>query len=648
MENNSKDLYKNYLSGLPLQRQFRDCLLDDTLWDKNPQFYYEYPQLFWAYYSGIKQDIINKLSIAGFLYYQSTLFADVLIDEKDLSKFPLISISQEEAIKILTSVFGLQSDFWKRWNQRRGEYFKAVAIEKQLYVQETVDFKEYEILADFKSAFGKVAVDCLQIYSADNSNDEIYESLLLSHKYFSIGFQLYDDVKDFKEDFEKRQFNWAVFQFKNRYRDEFENLDIKMCNKLLFIRGLAQDILKKAIVYFDKALYAIENYRINSKWGETIEKTKGEINNYLDITEGYLLTLNKRIEIEKTINPCRFINFQNLQDSTIKNGLIFIQTDYCRNFSELKHIMYLSDREGFENDEKIHVGDIFQRSMMADCLHGVSRKWKLNSESYIETEINYLIENRLKDDVGAWSYFPTVKEIAADIDDLGQIIQLLAMSDKRELIDKYCTKAIDTAINERSSSNGGIETWIIPHNNLTPMQETQDFFNRNKWGMGPDTEVMANFIYALFAYNPIKYNNVIKNGIDFILNRQNDQGFWESRWYYGNFYGTYVCTRLLSKFNKEYDTQLNKAYKYLTSSQNKDGGWGLKQNSDSLNTALALLAINKKSELTSIVEKGKDFLVKRQQPDGSWDSVDFIKPKTQESYKSKTLTTAFVLKALSQ
>ncbi|PSD43841.1 hypothetical protein C7E23_12335 [Elizabethkingia anophelis] len=47
------------------------------------------------------------------------------------------------------------------------------------------------------------------------------------------------------------------------------------------------------------------------------------------------------------------------------------------------------------------------------------------------------------------------------------------------------------------NTEGGIETWIIPNYNLSELQKKQDYFNRSKWGKGPDVEVVANFAYAL-------------------------------------------------------------------------------------------------------------------------------------------------------
>jgi hypothetical protein len=203
--------FHSYIQNLPILQNFKELILDANFINSNPKYYQNYPSLFSdVFFISTKQ--LDLLDIAGFLYYQSTIFTDSLIDEKSISKVPLISICQEESIKILSSIYNLKSNFWVLWNKRRNEYFQAIYLEKELFKNDIVDIEEYEILADTKSAYGKVAIDCL--FSIDNKNEYLYQKLLLSHKYFSVAFQLNDDIQDFKKDFKNGQFNWAVYLLK--------------------------------------------------------------------------------------------------------------------------------------------------------------------------------------------------------------------------------------------------------------------------------------------------------------------------------------------------------------------------------------------------------------------------------------------------
>jgi len=617
--------------------------------DKSPSYYKHYPKLFANYFSEVSDEQIDVLSKAGYHYYHSVLCLDAILDDGNFEEIPIMRTLQEESIKLLSSVFGLNSKFWDLWNQRKGEYFEAVKIEKSLSYSNGVDFESYQDLADKKSAFGKVAIDSLFVLDRKQEN-ATYDKLLLSHKYFSTGFQLYDDVKDFKEDFEKGQFNYATEQLKKEGNFDQYKHNVEILNKLLFIKEIGQEILSKSIEQFEKAITILNDLSTKSKWLTTVLEMKATIENYLDITNGYLATITAKIELKNHQSyTYAFFDFNELDENATKNGLAFIKSDFQQNYADLKHIMYLGNLEGFDNNNTIHISDTFQRALINECFISVGDAYNLDVSNFLKNECHYLISLRNKDIIGGWSYFPTVQEIAADIDDLGQMIQLFILSANQQLVADYCHNAITIALNERMLANGGIETWLIPVKNQSNVQKRQEHFNSTKWGKGPDVEVVANFAYSLAILDKEKYADVIKKTISYVVGQQDDRGYWEIRWYYGNYYGTYVCLRLLKQFEELNPKEIQKALDYITESQNNDGGFSIEQNkvSDPLSTALAILGLkvffDKDCE---VIEKAVGYLTSSQSDDGSWKAVDFIKPKVHEPYKSKTLTTAYVLKAL--
>lgn len=243
----------------------KKILLSD---DKSPKFYQYYPRLFNSYFEKVSQSDVEELSNAGYLYYHSTLMMDSIIDDGNFLNFPLMIKLQETTIKSLTSIFGKESKFWDLWDERRSEYFEAVKIEKKLSNGKTTKFTAYADLADKKSAFGKIAVDSLWILS-DEINEDTYKCLLESHKYFSIGFQLCDDVRDFKEDLEKGQFNWGINQLMKEVDFKEYGNNSEILNKLFFLRGVGQKILEQSIDNFQKALKIIKKLELESEWKDT-------------------------------------------------------------------------------------------------------------------------------------------------------------------------------------------------------------------------------------------------------------------------------------------------------------------------------------------------------------------------------------------
>ncbi len=168
------------------------------------------------------------------------------------------------------------------------------------------------------------------------------------------------------------------------------------------------------------------------------------------------------------------------------------------------------------------------------------------------------------------------------------------------------------------------------------------------WRRGKDYEVIANVLYGLYLYDYQNFKDGIEKGVSYLERMQSQEGYWDSTWYWGKFYGTYVAVRII-KAVKPGSPSLKRAEEFLINSQNYDGGWG-DIGSDPLNTALALLSLSflgSSSYETYI--RGIKYLCLTQNKKGYWDKVEFIKMdvgKTTYTYKSKVITTQFCLKVL--
>ena len=174
--------FSKYIKNLNLESHLEFSILSKEFLNTNPKFYLFYPKLFLSK-EKVDDTFVDLLCISGYLYYQSVILMDTIIDEKDNSKYPLAIVCQEESIKILTHIFGLNSNFWSLWNLRKFEFFKAVSLQNELIKKKNVSILEFETLSDFKSSFGKIAID--SIFTLQNNNDKrTYDQYINSHKYF--------------------------------------------------------------------------------------------------------------------------------------------------------------------------------------------------------------------------------------------------------------------------------------------------------------------------------------------------------------------------------------------------------------------------------------------------------------------------------
>lgn len=85
---------------------------------------------------------------------------------------------------------------------------------------------------------------------------------------------------------------------------------------------------------------------------------------------------------------------------------------------------------------------------------------------------------------------------------------------------------------------------------------------------------------------------------------------------------------------------------FLRHAQTSSGGWGPYPDSpaEPFDTALALLALAKVPNEATVIQRGRDYLIWRQQPDGSWPAT--TRPPGGESYAQTVSTTAWATLAL--
>lgn len=304
-------------------------------------------------------------------------------------------------------------------------------------------------------------------------------------------------------------------------------------------------------------------------------------------------------------------------------------------FHEARHAMFLPRAAGFSGDRSVYYGDVFQRALIADALCDAEELIGSAVQPMIEREVQYLVGCRLRDGVGGWSYFPDLPDLAPDADDLGQVLQVLVRAGHRDLATAYVTEPLRVLLDDCMHDDGSFETWIVPARNRTPTQELQLAAARARWGTGADVEVMANLLYALLLYDPRQFAEVCRRGAQFIARQQRTDGSWMCRWYFGPYYGTYACTRLLAALGETHAVE--RAAEFVRTTQRADGGWG-----DALSTALALLTLSGGDGARAA--RACDLLI-RQAGRSGWAACDFIRPSGVHSYGSRTITTAFVLKA---
>ena len=615
--------------------------------DKSPKFYREYVGLFKEYFPGIDWEVYEKLNKAAYYHYHSLLLLDDVLDNNSTTNLPIRDRLEGCSIRLLTGIFGWDSSFWNHWNSRNQKVYEALEVDKKLTGSKCVAFEEYRELADLKSAAGLLAIDCLSILD-HSDNQELYQALVESHKCFSTAFQLYDDIKDFKEDWESDQFNWAVYQYKLVSKD-CTDMELDFNQKSFYLNGIASKLLGHCVEQLEEAISILPS-EIDSQWVRICSNMQNEMKQYRGHIDSYLKCLyKKQMHLNQRRSHFTLPDIGTVNDDSLKKAWGYVQQAFAKNWGDLPHWMWLSKKDGFASGDEVKKGQVFQIAMVWECLSSVIDVTNTQWRFILEKEWKHIRSLRSKRKDGAWAYFSDVPELADDIDDLAQVIQVLLLLKKEDEIEMYCSPAIELIFEQRSIREGVWETWIVPVRNRNSLEQKQEWLNTCLWGRGPDIEVVANFAYALYSWKALEYSATVKRSTEFLIANQMPEGYWSSRWYVGHLYGTYQCLRLIQLITPHESTVLRKALDFTLSMQNPDGGFSKtkKQPSDPLSTAFALLILRVLGfESKEVLSKAREYLSANQNKDGSWEPVAFILAKPGSVYKSSVMTTAWVIRAL--
>lgn len=598
--------YNEYISVLTIPDQFKQ-ILEVNSSNTESHVYLIYPYLFESGFAITDIKKINFLSIAGYLTFSSINYLDKLTDNQvkphERSLYLQLSLlCQEEAIKILTTLFPIDAKFWKFWNLRRGEYLLAQKKEKKDFAE--LSMAEYHEIADQKAAFGKVAIDALLLLEKDakqriNSNTKA-KALLQSHRHFSIGRQFYDDIIDVQEDFVNNQANYALKKLKKsclRARIDFDKLSTTSLEKYMYVLEVAEDILREAITHFDKAILLAEKYLSkDALWIATINKFKGICSALQLKQSSYLKEINATVShsATKKIDPNKSITYENC---------IALGTNFILNKLQ---------PEGYWEEYLNSAGasSTWATSFIYSQIHAMDNEFVTEK---VKNKVLAFLEERKKDTISYNQISPR------DGDSLSFYMtasHLLGNTVNAPLSDwlKYI------------HNNGGFSTYIkedrIGLEKLMKIGRT----HYGTWEK-PQHCVSAAALYTFaLIRNDYRVEEPLEELISYFL-EAHKKGPLTAYWWTSSIYTySYLLKAILLLDDQRLNILLMPIAKYIIEQQQKDGAYGDAQKSKSafytglVVTALCsseLLFINFKDQ----IKKAIDWLFSNQYDDGSWEAT---------------------------
>jgi hypothetical protein len=654
------------LADVPLVSQAPAGLRDRFSEEIN---YYLYPYSFCGAFPGISAAQLSELGIIAQLYAEYLIQLDKIVDghlEKSsiLTRTLVMLSGQRKHVELvcrLDALFPPHSPFWDYHQEYFYEYVDSELREKSRRGLSPYSEEEMRAIASGKVALAKTITAGMAVISG---KWEAVDALHRSQDLFAVGYQLYDDVKDWRKDYEHGAYSQLIRRTIEHFGMEAAfAAGQRPCTgefgRLLHCSRLSQATLLEASNYFESASQEVQVLDCPG-WLNTIENNRQNVLRLrADLDELWQRALVRArggsagggepaADADASRLPARL-------NDAILQGTAYLQEQEKLGYIEAAHLALLPKRSRRGQIAGCRWGTVFQRALVLEAIWEAKATGVPIDRATFDADLQCLIDLRLHDRRGGWSYFPGIPELPPDCDDLGQVLHVLLSTDSPRIAE-LCDDAIELAL-AGQRDDGSIDTWIADPTDpasIIAKRKTQAV-----WGSSPDIEVMANFLWALRRYDSRRFARAVQIGASFLAGRQDEHGYWSSTWYPGLYYGTWACTRLLAGLGT-FPKNVERARQAILDSQQPTGGWG-EPAPTALDTAYALMTlrlVERGGTERAVVSRGVRFLLAEQRADGSWSPSPFIKMEPEVAppvrlpgyhdrwYGSATISTSFATRAL--
>lgn len=663
---NCKDLVLQYCANLPNN----EVIIEENFVRHTNIIYFTYPVIFAELFTfNYEQKFIEQLSIAGFLLYRHLLISDRLQDKDDVEKVQRIGLDalvaaqkvcKDEAFGILRLCFDEKSIFWRLLSDVQALQKQTNDLEVSMCNAHPLGLylKSYEQLALQKSIYGRLCIDALYTYVMEHSNS-VEEQVKYNLQYneasriydrFALILQILDDIEDVHIDSVNGQQNLINHIVKSCCGE------IKDVKKHFYFDGIAARVYGYVINICKEVEFATQRTiwlkRFVGQIHASVAKKAYAIENYVQVknfAQTYTSNLYKNIDIKSVSELKANVISKTVCDTALQNSLRWLLSQAHDGFVESYHFMYFPKNDGFKCTG-VFVGNKFQLSIIALALQQIGQHCSVHFDEHLKPIADYFLADVQPNYRNTWCYLNDFYDLGADVDDMAQIMRFLHGYLDADTFERHCGGAIDFVCKSIVDQKRPITTWLPPVE-TTELSEHQHRLNISKWGDTIDIEVMANLLLLFEQLQGARWETTRDAAMivrDYIVNEYLSKSAIMPRWYYSRFYPIY----LLSKLNHFATPELKGVLiKTLLETQNADGSWlSNKQLStyviDTAFAVSALQGLSKNNDTKKAIQNGIQFISQRQQPDGSWPAECFIKPRYEDPYASRTITTIFCIECL--
>ncbi len=590
--------------------------------ERENQFYTCFPFLFSADFPTVSDDDIRKIALSGNLYFRYLIDLDEAVDSGRTGHLLSGHVLHEAALDLLRALFDGGSPFWTQFERYRSEFINAVMTERRRHFEtpESYDIDEMETIAAGKAAYSKSATAALSIMG---KQDQITGILSRSQDHFHIGAQLYDDLLDWKDDYREHRYSYLLTRVIHEHYKAGaivgkDGPPVEEIGRAMYFSGIANETLELAGCYFGRALADVDNLKCD-QWKYAVRSRELECEQLATdiskLVQREFRIARPMVSVAAGIVPDRPAILESIRRAV--NFILSAQTS-DGNWSDFS-IAVGSGTEWVTG----YVGCALS-SVRAELLEIPVDTGRLLKAC------TWLREHKHRN--GGWGFN---RESGVDADSTANAF--IFLKNEEQLTDSDGEDIVRILL-ACQCEDGGIGTYSDESIALE-IDSHNPFFDKISRGgyrgwRSSDTQVTANVLRALKRSGHQESCRTEK-AIRFIIDKQHQEGYWNSYWSNGKSLGTSSCIEALEGVAGA-EEFVRKAAGWLIGRQGKDGGWtdGSGPVETPFDTALSVTAVLAAAQpshdkAADSGTRGIVWLLRNQLDDGSWESFPVMKAPMQ-------------------
>ncbi|AQG78943.1 prenyltransferase/squalene oxidase repeat-containing protein [Spirosoma montaniterrae] len=254
-----QDQYMQIVNSIICKHSIKDDLLSLDTYNTH-QLYIKLFRFLSPLFPAISGQIVDELSLSGYLYFRSLLIADGL-EDKITNNFNLelldeqynvVEILASESLLLMSKHFPEYTPFWQEFQELKQEYERTTSVEKQLSVDRPL-FSEnlFKNIATGKSVMSHAAVAAFCHLTGDFAYHCDLKQCL---NHLHIAIQYMDDVEDFDEDIINGQYTYPQYLIGTYLNErQLHTNNSRELLKYLHLSGITNNLIGQSLIHLEES-----------------------------------------------------------------------------------------------------------------------------------------------------------------------------------------------------------------------------------------------------------------------------------------------------------------------------------------------------------------------------------------------------------